>query len=73
MRRTGTVKFFDRDRGFGFIVPQDGGNDVFVHVTAVQNAGIPYLKEEMQVSFEIQNDSRGRGEQAIVLQLLSIA
>ncbi len=70
MRRSGRVKFFDRDKGFGFIQPDDGGKDVFVHVSTVQKAGVPYLSEDMAISFETQDDSRGRGQQAMVLQLL---
>ncbi len=70
MRRSGRVKFFDRDKGFGFIQPDDGGKDVFVHVSTVQKAGVPYLTENMELSFVTQNDPRGRGEQAMVLQLL---
>jgi cold shock protein len=73
MRRTGRVKFFDRERGYGFIAPDDGGKDVFVHVSAVQSAGVPFLKENMSLSFDVQDDARGRGHQAIVLQLLSLA
>jgi cold shock protein len=72
-RRKGRVKFFDRDKGYGFIAPEDGGRDIFVHVSAVLAAGVPYLAEEMSVSFELQDDPRGRGRQAIVLQLLSLA
>jgi cold shock protein len=70
MRRSGTVKFFDRDRGYGFVSPDDGEKDIFVHVSTVQKAGVPYLEENMRLSFETQDDSRGRGQQAIVLQLL---
>ena len=72
MRQSGIVKFFDRDKGFGFIAPDDGGKDVFVHVSSVQGAGVPYLKENMKLSFETQADTRGRGDQAILLQLLSL-
>ncbi len=72
MRREGRVKFFDREKGYGFIAPSDGGKDVFVHVSAVQSAGMPFLKEQMSLSFEVQEDLRGRGQQAVVLQLLSL-
>jgi cold shock protein len=70
MRHTGTVKFFNRDKGFGFISPDGGGKDVFVHVSAVQRAGVPYLEEGMTLSFEVNEDPRGRGQQASSLQLL---
>jgi cold shock protein len=72
-RHKGRVKFFDREKGYGFIAPDDGGKDIFVHVSAVLAAGVPYLKEEMSLSFEVQDDPRGRGRQAIVLQVLSLA
>jgi cold shock protein len=70
MRQQGTVKFFDRDKGFGFITPDDGERDVFVHVSTVQKAGVPYLEQGMIISFEPQTDSKGRGVQATLLQLL---
>jgi len=70
MRQTGTVKFFNQAKGYGFVSPEDGGKDVFVHVTAVQRAGIPELVEGQRLSFEIQADKRGRGPQAVELQLL---
>lgn len=54
----GTVKFFNHSRGFGFIEPEDGGKDVFVHVTAVEQAGIPSLDEGDKVEFEVQQDAR---------------
>jgi len=70
MRQSGTVKFFNQAKGFGFIAPDDGGKDVFVHITAVQRSGIPELTEGMKLSFEVQPDKRGRGPQAVELQLL---
>lgn len=70
MRQVGTVKFFNRDKGFGFIAPESGGKDVFVHVSAVQKAGVPYLEDGMTLSFEVVDDPRGRGQQANNLQLL---
>ena len=66
---TGTVKWFNATKGFGFIQPDGGGKDVFVHITAVQRSGIPELNEGMKISFEIQPDKRGRGPQAVDLQL----
>jgi CspA family cold shock protein len=70
MRQTGTVKFFNQEKGYGFISPADGSKDVFVHITAVQRSGIPELTEGMKVSFDIQPDKRGRGPQAVELQLV---
>ena len=55
----GTVKFFNATRGFGFITPEDGTKDVFVHVTAVEQAGMGSLAEGQKVSFDIQPDDRG--------------
>ncbi|MBK1624264.1 MULTISPECIES: cold-shock protein [Hyphomicrobiales] len=69
MSQTGTVKFFDSTRGFGFIAPEDGSKDVFVHISAVERSGLPGLVEGNRVSFELQQDPRGRGPQAVNLQL----
>ena len=55
---TGTVKWFNSDKGFGFIQPVDGGADVFVHISAVERAGMNDLKEGQKVSFEIVADQR---------------
>ena len=55
----GTVKFFDTSKGFGFISPEGGGKDVFVHATAVEAAGMRSLNEGQKVSFDIQPDARG--------------
>ncbi len=70
MRHTGTVKFFNTAKGYGFITPSDDSKDVFVHITAVQAAGIPELHEGNKLSYELQDDKRGRGQQATELQLL---
>jgi CspA family cold shock protein len=70
MRQNGTVKFFNQARGYGFVSPEDGGKDVFVHITAVQRSGIPELSEGLKISFEVQEDTRGRGPQAVDLQLI---
>jgi CspA family cold shock protein len=69
MRITGTVKFFNTAKGFGFIQPDNGGNDVFVHVTALERAGIRSLNEGDRISFVLEDDRRGRGKQAGQLQL----
>jgi len=55
----GTVKFFNSSKGFGFISPNDGGKDVFVHATALEMSGIRSLGEGQKVSFDIQPDARG--------------
>lgn len=56
---TGTVKWFNTTKGYGFIMPQDGGKDVFVHITAVQAAGMRGLNEGQQLSFEVEME-RGK-------------
>jgi cold shock protein len=68
MRTSGTVKFFNSAKGFGFITPDEGGKDVFVHATAVEAAGMRALNEGDRVSFEIEDDRRGRGKQAAQLK-----
>ena len=55
----GTVKFFNAAKGFGFIAPDGGGKDVFVHVSAVEAAGLRTLAEGQKVNFDIQPDARG--------------
>jgi cold shock protein len=56
---TGTVKFFNATKGFGFISPEDGGKDVFVHVSAVEQAGMRSLNEGQKVRFDVQPDPKG--------------
>jgi CspA family cold shock protein len=68
MRQTGTVKFFNEQKGFGFIKPDDGGNDIFVHITALQQSGLQVLTEGMRISFETEPDKRGKGPKAVQLQ-----
>ncbi len=58
------MKFFNGAKGFGFITPEGGGKDVFVHATALEAAGIRALNEGDRVSFELEDDKRGRGKQA---------
>ena len=69
MRQTGTVKFYNQQKGYGFIVPDDGGSDVFVHVTAVQSSGMLELEEGSKVSFETEPDKRGKGPKAVNLEV----
>ena len=64
---TGTVKFFNNDKGFGFITPDDGGRDVFVHVSAVTRSGLGTLNEGQKVSFDVEDDNRGKGPKAVNL------
>lgn len=66
----GTVKFFNQSKGFGFITPDEGGADVFVHITAVQASGLPGLDDGQKVSFETEPDRRGKGPKAVNLQLV---
>ena len=68
MRVTGTVKFFNAAKGYGFIQPEDGSKDVFVHATALEQAGIRSLNEGDRVSFVLEDDRRGRGKQAGQIQ-----
>lgn len=56
---TGTVKFFKTDKGYGFITPEDGSRDVFVHVSAVQSSGLTSISEGQRLNFEVQQDTRG--------------
>jgi len=55
---SGTVKFYNDQKGFGFIAPENGGNDVFVHATALERAGMRSLVEGQKVSFDTQEDGR---------------
>jgi CspA family cold shock protein len=57
---TGTVKFFNADKGYGFIAPESGGEDAFVHITAVERAGMHTLEKDQRVSYELENDRRGK-------------
>ena len=70
MRQTGTVKFFNSSKSFGFITPQGGSKDVFVHVSALEQAGISHLTDGQQVSFEVEPDRMGKGPKAVKLELL---
>ena len=67
MAQTGTVKFFNGERGYGFIKPDDGGRDVFVHITAVEQAGLKSLTEGQRISFDVEPDKKGKGPKAVNL------
>ncbi len=56
----GTVKFFNDNKGYGFIQPDQGGNDAFVHITAVERAGMRSLRENQRVSYDLEQDRRGK-------------
>lgn len=60
MSTIGTVKFFNPTKGFGFIAPQDGAKDVFVHISALERAGLSTLVENQRVSFEIKRGDNGK-------------
>ncbi|KIC59806.1 MULTISPECIES: cold-shock protein [Brevundimonas] len=67
---TGTVKWFNATKGYGFIQPEDGGKDVFVHISAVEAAGLRGLDENQKVSYELERDKRSGKESAGQLQTL---
>lgn len=56
----GTVKFFNVDKGYGFIQPEGSGNDAFVHMTAVESAGMATLNKDQRLSYDLENDTRGK-------------
>jgi CspA family cold shock protein len=57
---TGTVKFFNADKGYGFIQPEGGGQDAFVHISAVERAGMRTLDRDQRVTYELETDRRGK-------------
>jgi len=67
---TGIVKFFNMDKGFGFITPDEGERDIFVHISSVQACGLTGLEQNQKVSFETEDDERGKGPKAVNLTLL---
>ena len=60
MAINGTVKFFNADKGYGFIAPDEGGNDAFVHISAVERAGFATLQQDQRVAYELEEDRRGK-------------
>ncbi len=69
MATNGTVKFFNHSRGFGFVSPEDGSKDVFIHATALEAAGISSIDEGDKITFDTEDDQRGRGKQATNVKL----
>jgi cold shock protein len=67
MAMSGVVKFFNSERGYGFIKPDDGGRDVFVHITAVERAGLKSLIEGQRISYDVEPDKKGKGPKAVNL------
>jgi cold shock protein len=57
---TGTVKFFNESKGYGFIAPDGGGNDAFVHISDVERAGMSSLRENQRISYDLKQDARGK-------------
>ena len=68
--QTGTVKWYNGQKGYGFIQPENGGSDVFVHVTALERAGMNGLNEGQKISFEVERDARNGKMSATQLQSL---
>ena len=66
--QTGTVKWFNDQKGYGFIAPDKGGSDIFVHISAVQAAGMHSLQEGQKIAYELQEDSRTGKQSAANLQ-----
>jgi CspA family cold shock protein len=67
MAQSGTVKFFNAQKGYGFIKPDDGGRDIFVHITAVERSGLSDLAEGQRISFDVEPDKKGKGPKAVNL------
>jgi cold shock protein len=67
MAQSGTVKFFNAQKGYGFIKPDDGGRDIFVHITAVERSGLSNLNEGQRIEFDVEPDKKGKGPKAVNL------
>lgn len=65
----GTVKFYNSAKGYGFITPEDGSKDIFVHISAVEQSGLTTLSEGQAITFEVEPDRKGKGPKAISLQV----
>ena len=69
MTQKGVVKFFNADKGYGFIKPDDGSGDIFVHVTAVEQAGLRALSEGQKIAYDIEPDKKGKGPKAVNIRV----
>ena len=69
MSQTGAIKFFNPEKGYGFIKPDDGGRDIFIHITAVEQLGLKTLAEGQRVTFDVEPDKKGKGPKAVNLIL----
>ena len=67
---TGTVKFFSEAKGYGFILPDGGGRDIFVHIGGLQSSGLETLTMGARVAFRLQPDKRGLGPKAVAIRIL---
>lgn len=65
----GTVKFFNAEKGFGFVTPADGGKDIFLHVSALQASGIQSVREGQQITFDTEPDRTGKGPKAVNIEI----
>ena len=71
MPQKGIVKFFNSEKGYGFIRPEDGGNDLFVHISAVSQSGLVSLEQGQVVGYELEPDKKGKGPKAVNLVLMN--
>ncbi|MBB3997854.1 cold-shock protein [Aureimonas pseudogalii] len=69
MPQIGTVKFFNSSKGFGFVTPEGGAKDVFLHVSALERAGLSSVNEGDRISFDVEPDTRGKGPKAVNVQM----
>ncbi|NRB31267.1 MAG: cold-shock protein [Rhizobiaceae bacterium] len=66
----GTVKFFNAAKGYGFITPDEGEKDIFVHISAVEQSGLASLEEGQKITFDVEPDRKGKGPKAIDLKVV---
>lgn len=71
MPQKGIVKFFNSEKGYGFIRPEDGGSDLFVHISAVSQSGLVSLEQGQVVGYELEPDKKGKGPKAVNLVLIN--